>query len=269
MGSAQSLADVARAERARREGSSFEGAIYTTEQIQGRYAPAVAAPQAVDPEVLGALEDLRDSLLQFGADVAEPTAGLLEAGTGGAGAMVEMLEAFEAGSLEEIQRLETELADPSISDEERSALEAELVDAQQVLSEVRTELIPARLQSGELQAAEQQFESTRREIEAAGFLPGAEDGPPPADGEEAWEAWQAAVAEQRALVQNLSDNEVRQLLEITRLRGFVTAPTGSQRERNQAQIELGLADSQLTDIRTALDEARIELERLEAESPDP
>jgi hypothetical protein len=83
-------------------------------------------------------------------------------------------------------------------------------------------------------------------------------------------AWQVAVAEQRELVQDLADNEVRQLMEITCLMGFVTAPTGSQQERNVAQVELGIADSQLTDIRSALDEAQIELERLGANSPsDP
>ena len=267
VGSAQSLADVARAERARRAVSSIEGVIYTTEQVQSRYPPAVAASQTVEPELLGSLEDLRDSLLQFGADAAEPTAGLLDAGTGLSGGMVGMLEAFEAGSLEEIQRLETELANPSISAEERSALESELLDAQEVLSEVRTELVPARLQLGELEAGRQQLDATRSEIEAAGFFPSTEDGTVAADGEEALLAWQVAVAGQRELVQNLADNEVRQLLEITRLRGFVTAPTGSQQERNVAQVELGIADSQLTDIRTALDEARIELERLEAESP--
>lgn len=81
-------------------------------------------------------------------------------------------------------------------------------------------------------------------------------------------AWQGAVAEQRALIQDLEDGEVRQSLAITTIRGRVTAPTGSQQERNQAQVELAVAESQLTDIRTALDEARIELELLETDSPE-
>lgn len=263
--SAQSLADVARAERARRQRSATEGAIYTTEQIQGRYEPPVAAPQAVDPELLGSLEDLRDSLLQFGADVAEPTAGLLDAGTGGAGAMVEMLEAFEAGSLEEIQRLDTELANPSIFDEERSALESEILDAQQVLSEVRSELGPARLQLSELQTAVEQLEATQSEIEDSGILPVAQS--PAEDEAAALIAWRTALAQQRGLVQNLEDNEVRRLLEITSLRGRVTAPTGSQQERNLAQAELTNAEMQLIDIRGELGAARSELQILEADIP--
>ena len=109
-------------------------------------------------------------------------------------------------------------------------------------------------QSGDLPAREQPFESTERDVE-------------PDDVEEALAAWAAAVAQQRALVQDLADDEVRQLLEVTRLRGLVTAPTGSQQERNLAMVEVGVADSRLTDIRTELDEARIELQRLEADSP--
>ncbi len=263
MGVAQSLADLARQERARRESSTVESTVYTTEGLLAQYA------QPIDPELLGALEGLRDSLLQFGADVAEPTAGLLDVGTGLAGGLVEMLEAFEAGSLDEIERLEVELDDPSLSGEERAALEEELSEAQRVLAEVRAELVRARLQSGELQAAEQEFEEVQQEIEAAGFTPSAENGSVPADDPAAaLIAWQTAVAEQRALVQDLEDNEVRQSLEIGRLRGLVTAPTGSQQVRNQAQVELALAESQLTDIRAALDETRIELERLEADSPE-
>lgn len=233
MGSAQSLADVARAERARRQLSAIEGAIYTTEQIQGRYEPPVAAPQAIDPD--------------------------------GVGAVVEMLESFEAGSLEEIRRLDTELANPSISDEERSALESELLDAQQVLSEVRSELGPARLQLSELQTGAQQLESTQSEIEDSGVLPVAQS--PAEDEAAALIAWRTAVVEQRDLVQNLEDNEVRRLLEITTLRGRVTAPTGSQQERNQAQTELANAEMQLIDIRGELAEARSELQILEADIP--
>jgi hypothetical protein len=263
VGSAQSLADVASAERARRQRSATEGAIYTTEQIQGRYEPPVAAPQ--DPESLDSLEDLRDSLLEFGANVAEPTAGLLEAGTDGAGVVVEMLESFEAGLLEEIQRLDTELANPSISDEERSAPESELLDAQQGLSEVPSALGPERLQLSELQAGAQQLEATQSEIEDSGILPAAQSS---AEDEAAeLTAWWPAVAQQRGLVQNLEDNEVRRLLEITSLRGRVTAPTGSQQERNQAQAELANAEMQLIDIRGELAEARSELQILEADIP--
>ena len=153
MGSAQSLADVARAERAWRAGSTIEGVIYTTEQVQSQYPPAVAAPQEVDPELLGTLEDLRDTILQFGSDTAEPTAGLLDVGTDLFGDLVELLETFEAGSLEEIERLGTELANPSLSEEERSALESERLEAQRILSEVRTGLVPAGGTAGSLAAA--------------------------------------------------------------------------------------------------------------------
>ena len=182
MGEAQSLADVARQERARREATAVEGAIiYTTETLRAQFAPAVPVPQPVDPELPGA------------EAVAE------------GGEATDRQEQVESGQPEAGRQLS--VAAGSASDE--------------------------------------------AEAEAAALI-----------------EWQAAVTEQRALVQDLEDNEVRQSLAITTIRGRVTAPTGSQQERNQAQVELALAESQLTDIRTALDEARIELVLLEADSPE-
>ena len=182
MGEAQSLADVARQERARREATAAESAIiYTTETLRAQFAPAVPAPQPVDPELSGA------EALAEGGEAPDPQE-QVESGQPEA----EGQQSFAAGSA-----------------------------------------------------------SDEAEAEAAALI-----------------AWQGAVAEQRVLVQDLEDGEVRQSLAITTIRGRVTAPTGSQRERNQAQVELAVAESQLTDIRTALGEARIELELLETDSPE-
>ncbi len=256
VGSAQSLADFARQERARRQASTVDGAIYTNEEVQGPYVPEIATSQPADPELISTLEELEDRLQQFEADAAPPTAGLADAGTGMSGPRVEMLEAFEAGSILEIERLDFELGDLSVTGAERAELEAEMLNAQGILSAVREELVEARFQADQPPAVESQVELTPRGVGAA-F----------AGGEVAWEAWEAAVAQQRGRVQGLGDSEVRQLLEITRLRGLVTAPTGSQQQRNQAQLEVGIAEGQLEGIRTALDVARIELERLEANTP--
>ena len=87
------------------------------------------------------------------------------------------------------------------------------------------------------------------------------------ESEEAMIQRQAAIAEQQALVQDLEDEYVRQTLETGRLRALLTAPTGSQRLRNQIQAQLTAALGGLEELQTALDSARAELERLDAEGP--
>ena len=79
--------------------------------------------------------------------------------------------------------------------------------------------------------------------------------------------WEAAVAEQRAVVQDLEDRDLRQQLEINRLRNLFTAPATTQAQRAQAQAGLGGAQTQLEAIRTESEAARTALEDLLAQEP--
>ena len=85
--------------------------------------------------------------------------------------------------------------------------------------------------------------------------------------EEELAEWEAAVAEQRAVVQSLEDRELRQQLEMNRIRNLFTAPVTTQAERAQAQAGLDQAQSQLDSIRTELEAARMALEEILAEEP--
>ena len=134
--STQSLAEVARSERARRGGTS-EVQVYTTEGIQALLRP-------INPELIAAMEGLAAAFGQLGSELADPLSGLLGAGESLAGGMVDMLQAFEAGALEEIERLEAELETPDLDDEDRDRLEEELAEVEQFLTEVRAELPEAQ-----------------------------------------------------------------------------------------------------------------------------
>ncbi len=90
---------------------------------------------------------------------------------------------------------------------------------------------------------------------------------PEAASEEERAEWEAAVAEQRAVVQDLEDRELRQQLEINRLRNLFTAPVTTQAERAQAQAGLEGAQTQLEAIRTQLAAARTALDDLLAQEP--
>ena len=98
------MAEVARQERARR-GGTIEAQVYTIEDIQALFRP-------VNVELIAAMENLSAAFGQLGADLIDPLSGLTDEGADLTGGMVGMLEAFEEGSLEEIERLETELDDP-------------------------------------------------------------------------------------------------------------------------------------------------------------
>ena len=90
---------------------------------------------------------------------------------------------------------------------------------------------------------------------------------PGGDTEEEWAEWEAAGAVQRAVVQDFEDREVRQQLEIDRLRNLVTAPVATEVERAQAQASLDQAQSRFESIQTELEAARATLEKLEASGP--
>ncbi len=85
--------------------------------------------------------------------------------------------------------------------------------------------------------------------------------------EEEWAEWEAVVAEQRSVVQSLEDRELRQQLEMNRIRNLFTAPVTTQAERAQAQAGLDQAQAQLDSIRMELEEARTALEEILAQEP--
>ena len=206
-----------------------------------------------------------DRLLQFGVDMAAPIARILDDAAGGSNPAVETLEAFEAGVVDVIGRLATGIADPSVTVPQRGQLEILMLSAQGVGSQVRSELAAARRQSGPPRTGEPGSELNPAEIEATGGLPAGAEAAEQAGVEGEGDDPAAALAQQQALVQRLADSEVRQSLEIGRLRGFVTAVTGTQAVRNTAQTALGAAEQQLTDTQAELEAARAELERLQAE----
>ena len=87
------------------------------------------------------------------------------------------------------------------------------------------------------------------------------------DPEEAWLQWQAELAAQQEVLQDLDDREVGQQLEINSIRSLITAPTGTQRARNDAQSQLEAALAELDQIRVDIGEAQAEFERIQASSP--
>ncbi len=95
-------------------------------------------------------------------------------------------------------------------------------------------------------------------------VPGEPADPTP---EEVRAAWETAVAEQRAVVQDLEDQEVRQQLEITRIRNVFVAPVSSTAEKNSAELQGVIAEAQLREIQIDLDEAGMALEGLLAAEP--
>jgi hypothetical protein len=162
-------------------------------------------------------------------------------------------ESDEEGILTRIGRLQAELGDPGLDDEGRTRLEAELVQA-------RVELGEAAMRASEAGETEETPDRAAGDVDEAAAAPATSGATLRLDR-------QAAIADQAALVQSLEDQEVSQSLEIGRLRARLTAPTGSQRERNLTQTALGEALGRLGSIQAALEGARAELERLQAEGP--
>ena len=85
--------------------------------------------------------------------------------------------------------------------------------------------------------------------------------------EEVRAAWELAVVEQQAVVQDLEDQEVRQQLEITRIRNVFLAPVSSAPEKNAAEAQMVVVEAQLAQVRIELAEAWASLEALQAEAP--
>ena len=180
--------------------------------------------------------------------------------------MVTGMEQMAAATEQEITRLRDELASPYLTPKARVQMEAELVDAERIFGEVGVEL----------QGARQNLAGMEAQVQSVGQgSPGSPAGAPDvadtepdvqASSEEGRAAWEAAVDEQRAVVQDLEDRELRQQLEVNRIRNLFTAPVTTQAERAQAGLEAG--QTQLEAIRAELEAARTALEDLLAQEPD-
>ena len=108
-------------------------------------------------------------------------------------------------------------------------------------------------------------------VDAAVAVEGTEMAPPDQPAvptpEEVRAAWELAVGEQQAVVQDLEDQEVRQQLEITRIRNVFLAPVSSAPEKNAAEAQMAVVEAQLAQARIELAEARASLEAVQAEEP--
>ena len=254
----QSLAELARNERARRSAQAVRGTVYTSETL---------FRIEISEEMIAALQNVSTALEDFAAPLLESAQGVAGAGVDLARQMVTGMEEMEAATEQEIARLRGELASPDLTPEERTQLEAELADAERILSEVGVELQDARQN---LAGMEAQVQSVGQgfPVSPAG-VPDVAD--PELDvaasSEEERAAWEAAVAEQQTVVQDLEDRELRQQLEINRLRNLFTAPVTTQAERAQAQAGLEGAQTRLEATRTELEAARASLEDLLAQEP--
>ena len=254
----QSLAELARNERARRSAQAVRGAVYTSETL---------FRIEISEEMIAALQNVSTALEDFAAPLLASAQGVAGAGVDLARQMVTGMEEMEAATEQEIARLRGELASPDLTPEERTQLEAELADAERILSEVGVELQDARQN---LAGMEAQVQSVGQgfPVSPAG-VPDVAD--PELDvaasSEEERAAWEAAVAEQQTVVQDLEDRELRQQLEINRLRNLFTAPVTTQAERAQAQAGLEGAQTRLEATRTELEAARASLEDLLAQEP--
>lgn len=115
---------------------------------------------------------------------------------------------------------------------------------------------------------------------ASADLPGGEAGDLSADvaadqepgttPEEEWLAWQEEVIGLRNEIQILDDRRVALQLQMTDIRGKVTAPTGTLQDRNRALADLAVAQSSLDETNAELEAAAMALETLlRSEPPRP
>lgn len=150
---AQSLADLAREERARRTTRTSARKVFNNQTLQALLTPPpVAIDPAANEELIGALGDLQGSL----EDLA--TSGLVESGREVVGAgvdlfrtMIQSLEGMEVATQQEVGRLRAQLANPVMSRAGRAQAQEELDDAERVLGEVRAELADTRAKLADLE----------------------------------------------------------------------------------------------------------------------
>jgi hypothetical protein len=82
-----------------------------------------------------------------------------------------------------------------------------------------------------------------------------------------WLAWQEDVVELRNEIQILDDRRVALQLQMTEIRGQVTAPTGTLQARNRALADLAVAQGTLEETTAELEESALALEELLANEP--
>ena len=140
---AQSLADLARQERARRTNQVVAKKVFNNQTLQALLVPP---PTAIDPvRLTGALDDLQGGLEALAASgLVESGSEVMEAGAGMFRQMIQGLENMEITTQQEIGRLRARLVNPLMSAAGRSEAEVELADAERVLSEVQAELADTR-----------------------------------------------------------------------------------------------------------------------------
>ena len=222
----------------------------------------------ISEEMIAALQNVSTALEDFAAPLLESAQGVAGAGVDLARQMVTGMEQMEAATEQEITRLRGELASPDLTPDERAQLEAELVDAERIFREVGVELQDARQNLAGMEAQVQSIGQGSPGSQAG--APDVADPEPDVEAsiEEERAEWEAAVDEQTAVVQSLEDRELRQQLEINRIRNLFTAPVTTQAERAQAQAGLEAGQTQLEAIRAELEAARRALEDLLAQEPD-
>ena len=133
--SMRDLVELSRAERARRAGQPIEGRIYTSDDI-ARFVPPVP-----------------DGTAALGEDVS--------------GGTIEMLETFESEGQGQLEQLQTELANPSLTAEERSQIQADIIEVQDMLSELGVELQSARQRASDLGSIREEVDVFQAEIDDA------------------------------------------------------------------------------------------------------
>ena len=152
-GHAQSLADFARQERARRTNQTSAIKVFNNQTLQALLAPPqTALDSARTDELIGAMVDLQSSLEGLASSgIVESGREVVEGGVEMFRQMIEGLETIEVGIQQDMSILRARLANPVMSAAGRTEAQEELADNERALSEVRVELADLRGKLAELE----------------------------------------------------------------------------------------------------------------------
>ncbi len=152
-GHAQSLADFARQERARRTNQTSAMKVFNNQTLQALLAPPqTALDSARTDELIGAMVDLQSSLEGLASSgIVESGKEVIEGGAEMFRQMIEGLEIIEVGIQQDMSLLRARLVNPVMSAAGRTEAQAELADNERALSEVRVELADLRGKLAELE----------------------------------------------------------------------------------------------------------------------
>jgi hypothetical protein len=149
-GHAQSLADFARQERARRTNQTSAIKVFNNQTLQA--PPQTALDSARTDELIGAMVDLQSSLKGLASSgIVESGREVVEGGKEMFREMIEGLEAIEVGIQQDMSLLRARLANPVMSAAGRTEAQEELADNERALSEVRVEVADLRGKLAELE----------------------------------------------------------------------------------------------------------------------